>query len=713
MRTFLSLLLFFIPASIFSQVTITGKVTDQDNNPVIGANISIKGTYDGTTSATDGSYKLKTKKAGKQTLVASYIGYTDFSKEFSIEGTSLTQDIRITEKPNEMNSVIVQAGTFGASDSKKAVKLSSIDILTTATSNGDIYGALQTMPGTASVGEDGGLFVRGGEGYETKTFMDGMMVHKPFTAKMPDLPSRGRFMPAMFSGTSFSTGGYSAEYGQAMSSALILTSNGVADEPITSIGILPFGGSLNKTIKNNKSSLSVSADYYNLATYNSVVKQNIDWQKDPRSFNSSYLYRQQLNSGTLVKSYTSYSKSGCGLFRDNIDKILSKEHITLDNDDVYSNTTVFGKMNNGWNYKTGVGYTYDNENINLDEKVVGKTEHDVQLKTAFSGNISERIKLNTGGEIWLKNMDFNYKSPSDSINFNTNFSNYTPAYFAETDIYLSNKITGRLGGRIEYTSLNKKVTVAPRASIAFQTGKFSQVSFASGIFYQTPENDYLMFSKNLNNTKAIHYILNYQYIKDDNTFRIESYYKDYTNLVKYDSLNAPNPESYNNNGYGYARGIDVFYRRNKGIGNNDFWVSLTYLDTKRNYKDYPELATPSYFPNLSMAVAYKKMLIPINTLLGITLVVNNGRHFHNPNKDCFMNDQTGIYKEISMSASYITKLFKQETIVHLSVSNVFGFNNTYGYNFSSRPGADGQYKAIALKPEAKRFVLLGVFISIK
>lgn len=76
---------------------------------------------------------------------------------------------------------------------------------------GDIYGALHTLPGNSFVGEDGGIFIRGGEGNEARTFIEGLLVHKPYTSRMPDLPARGRFSPVLFSGTMFSTGGFSAE----------------------------------------------------------------------------------------------------------------------------------------------------------------------------------------------------------------------------------------------------------------------------------------------------------------------------------------------------------------------------------------------------------------------------------------------------------------------------------------------------------------------
>ena len=58
--------------------------------------------------------------------------------------------------------------------------LDPIDIVTTASANGDITGALKTLPGAQQVGESEGLFVRGGTATETKTFIDGTLVNNFF-----------------------------------------------------------------------------------------------------------------------------------------------------------------------------------------------------------------------------------------------------------------------------------------------------------------------------------------------------------------------------------------------------------------------------------------------------------------------------------------------------------------------------------------------------
>ena len=150
-------------------------------------------------------------------------------------------NLKLVESVNSLNAVTIAAGSFDASDRKKAITMRLFDIVTTPNSNGAIYGALNTMPGTQKVGEEDGLLVRGGEGYEAKTYMDGMLVQSPYTSSMPDVPSRGRFSPNLFTGKIISTGGYSAEYGQALSSALVLKTNALPEKDISSITLLSVG----------------------------------------------------------------------------------------------------------------------------------------------------------------------------------------------------------------------------------------------------------------------------------------------------------------------------------------------------------------------------------------------------------------------------------------------------------------------------------------
>ncbi|MEI2740430.1 MAG: TonB-dependent receptor [Chitinophagaceae bacterium] len=207
--------------SVSAQVIIKGMIKDNKSRPIAGVSISIKDSYDGGTSDSTGKYSFKTTEKGEQILVISSIGYKTIEQKINLSASPVVFDATLKEEISELTAVVLSAGTFEASDRKRAAAvLDPIDIVTTASANGDITGALKTLPGAQQVGESEGLYVRGGTAAETKTFIDGTLVNNFFYSSVPNIAQFGRFSPFIFKGTVFSTGGYSALYGQALSSAL-------------------------------------------------------------------------------------------------------------------------------------------------------------------------------------------------------------------------------------------------------------------------------------------------------------------------------------------------------------------------------------------------------------------------------------------------------------------------------------------------------------
>src|SRR6186997_460665 len=165
------LFLLLITSSAFAQTNISGKVLDNKNKPLPGVSITLKNTYDGTTTDSSGNYSFTTTEKGEQTIEASSSGYRSFEQKINLSGTALTINISLKELVTELKAVVISAGTFEASDQKKTTVLNPIDIVTTASANADITAALKTLPGTQQVGETEGLFVRGGTAAESKTFI--------------------------------------------------------------------------------------------------------------------------------------------------------------------------------------------------------------------------------------------------------------------------------------------------------------------------------------------------------------------------------------------------------------------------------------------------------------------------------------------------------------------------------------------------------------
>ena len=222
MKSLYFLLLILLHTSLSAQTILRGKVSDRRGQPLPGANVLLKGTYDGATTDSLGRFEFTSFEKDSATLLVSYIGYEPHEQPVALRKTPITLAIRLEEVASELNTVVITAGSFEASDEKRMTMLKPLDIVTTAGAAADITGVMQLLPGAQRVGEQAGLFVRGGSGLETKVVIDGMIVQSPFFSALPDAQQRGRFNPFLFKGTSFSTGGYSAQYGQALSSVLLL-----------------------------------------------------------------------------------------------------------------------------------------------------------------------------------------------------------------------------------------------------------------------------------------------------------------------------------------------------------------------------------------------------------------------------------------------------------------------------------------------------------
>ena len=319
--------------TVFSQNTISGKVIDEKGKPVSGANVFIEGTYDGASSVENGDFSFTTTTTGNQTLVVSFLIFETSKTQIDVAHFQ-NKTIKLRESVTSLDAVVITAGTLEAGDKARVSVLKPLDIVTTAGSAGNIIAALQTLPGTQTVGEDGRLFVRGGEANETQTFVDGIRVAQPYGATTNNLPTRGRFSPFLFSGISFSTGGYSAEYGEALSSVLLLNTQDDPDQNKTEISLMTVGLGLGNTQKWKKSSLSVNTNYINLAPYQAAIPQNVDWNSPFQSLSGETVYRYNFNNG-ILKVYAAFDSSKFDINQENINS-TDKIRVDLNNNNFYS-----------------------------------------------------------------------------------------------------------------------------------------------------------------------------------------------------------------------------------------------------------------------------------------------------------------------------------------------------------------------------------------
>ena len=700
MKSLLNVAIILLSIAGFSQTTISGKIVDEKNFPIPAANIYIDGTYDGTSSNENGNFSFTTTSKGNQILMVTFLAYETTKKTIDVTNF-FNQTIILKESVNTLDAVVITAGTYESGDKARVSVLKALDIVTTAGSNANIVSALQTLGGTQNVGESGRLFVRGGESDETQTYVDGLRVAQPYGTSANNTPARGRFSPFLFSGITFSTGGYSAEYGDALSSVLLLNTKDEADENKTELAFMTVGLGLGNTQKWSKSSLSLNSSYINLAPYQLVVPQKLDFNKPFQSAAGEAVYRYQFANG-LLKIYGAFDGQRLDLNQEDINSI-PKIHFRLNNNNFYFNSSYKGNFGNNWQIITGLSYGYSQNKIGIDVNNIQNAEHSSHLKFKLRKSFSERVKLNFGADYFVTQFGENYNTLRDAYNVNI------AAVFSEFDVFFSKKLALKVGIRASNNDFINQFSISPRVSLAYKTGKNSQFSLAYGDFAQAPKQEYLKYSNQFQNEKTSHYILNYQYNKEGQTFRAEAYFKNYDNLVKFNTPNVQYNSAFSNSGNGFAKGLDIFWRDNKNIKNLEYWVSYSYIDTKRDYRNFPESVTPSFVAKHNMSLVTKYWINDWKSQIGFTATASSGRPYNNPNELKFMNSRTRIQQDLSFNWAY---LLTTQKIIYFSMTNVLGSNNIYGYDYAKKPNGNGIYDRKAITPTANRFFFVGFFWTI-
>ncbi|GGB93098.1 TonB-dependent receptor [Dyadobacter sediminis] len=709
MKLYFTILIFFTAFAASAGTKISGIVTDQKGEAVPGSNVYIKGSYDGTSSDVNGGFSFETDLSGKQVLMVQALGFKPQETVIECNGQTLELKIKLSGSINLLTAVTITAGAMEAGDEKKSVVLKPLDIVTTSGAMGDITGALLTLPGTSTVGNDGRLFVRGGDASETSIFIDGLQVGNAYGSTASNVPTRNRFSANLFRGSFFSTGGYSAEYGQALSSALALSTVNLPLRSQGDVSIMSVGGGYTQTLTGKQNALTASANYYNLAPYQSLVKQDFDWEKSPESWDSEISLRHKWGNAAngkagFIKAYFHTEGNRMTIWQKIPGDNGRGDRIQLRNRYSYSNVSFRHSGKKDWFFYGGLAFSHNSDALKRNADPLRRTNQLAHAKIVAVKDFSPRFSLKNGLEWFVKA----YSETMTDVNRTRNYTDHQLNHFAEATYYFSNRLIMVAGVRSGHSSLAEQVWMTPRFSVAWKLDHQGQFSFAAGKFKQLPEEKIRVAQNNLQNTAATHYILNYFIVNNNRTFRAESFYKIYDHLVTYDDA-AGNYSNFSQNGSGYARGMDFFYRDRKSIKGTDFWITYSFVDSKRKYAAYETLVQPSFAPKHNGSIVVKHFASALKSQLGTSWSWNSGYPFSNPNRTGEMQQKTKMYSDLSISWSYLPR---PDIILHVACSNVLGRNNVFGYRYALQPDESGAYIGLPVGQGAKRFAFAALFITI-
>lgn len=695
-----------ISITALAQSTISGKVTDDKGKPVPGASVYLDNTLDGSTSDSVGNFKFSTTEKGNQTIVATEIGHETAGMPINVNGDVKDITIKMKGTAKQLDEFVITAGSFEASDKNKTV-LTPLDIVTTAGSQADVVRAIQTLPGTQAQGAQTGLFVRGGDASEAAVVVDGMIAQNAFLSTAPGVAARSRFGPFQFKGVAFSSGGYSARYGQALSSVLELNTNDLPDKSTINLGVNMAGvyASGSKLFKNT--SVDASAYYNNLQPFYGIAKTNVDYYDVPKGGGGSAKFTWAPNKKGLLKTGVNYSRFTSGTRVPNPGDATKVLDFGIVSQNVYSSLSYKQSLNDKWNVFTAASFSYNQDDVKWDTIPSVSKDDRTQLRAEIKNYTTTRLSILAGTEVQHFKYDRTYSV------WNSNFNETQIAGYAEADWTVAHWLGLKPGVRYEHSVLLNSDVIMPRLALGIKSGLYGQFSLAGGMFYQTVDQQYLLAGYRPQQQQAVHYIANYQYMHNDRTLRIEGYYKSYDQLVRqftaYNPNNFATPFGYvDNSGNGYATGAELFWRDKKTIKNADYWISYSFIDTRRIFKNYQDKVQPDFIASHTLNVVTKYFIEKLQTQINVTYNYATGRPYYNPTRPAseFMIDRTPDYHNLSLTANYLRSFGKWFTVIYAGIDNITNAKNIFGYRYDV---AGNQYP---VRPAIYRSVFVGINFSL-
>lgn len=585
--------------------------------------------------------------------------------------------IRLYERTTTIDEVIVTGSTFQFGQANGVKQLGALDVVLDGGSCGDIVAALQSLPGTQKVGEDGKLYVRGGSSEECQTYINGMHVLQPYSTTAPNSPSRGRFSPFLFKGISFSLGGYDAEYGQALSSVLPMetTDAPVSDKLGVSASLIDWNIGGTKATK--QGCWSMNATYMDLGMYNRLFPDRWTWRKPYRQLSFETQWKTQPTPSSVWKSYLGFDRTTLSLDTDG-------RTLHLEENNLYLNSVAKGSAKGYVTWFAGLAGGMVWQDIS-DALLHGDRYRyrtgELHLKTKASKTLTAWMKGTIGMESFFRYQWLDYRLP-DRLHDSKGY--LLPALFAMTQYKPFKGCSAEASLRTEYSSLSHRWTLLPRLLLNYNPSRRWLLSLSAGSYTQEPADTILVRSLEPSRSSlAHHYIAGLQYSFGNTLVRMEAYYKRYSHLP------LLSQGHYTTDGHGMSRGFDLFIDDRSLLPNLTTMLSYSYNDSRRRYLNDLTEQQPPYVSRHNLRLALKYGISIFN--FALTESFASGRKSE--------GRTTPYYNSLDAS---VTCLASKRVIVYASLSNLFGRQNIYGYH-GGKPITNG----------SDRFLYIGIFVSLK
>lgn len=566
---------------------VYGQVVDMDGIPMAFANVQLVGTTDGASTRQDGWFEFVTKHTDQQELLVKMIGFEPARKQlYLVAGDSTLVRVVLSQMVISLDQVVVVSDGYSTGESE-GVTLQSLDVVSTPGASADILLAIQTLPGISMVDEGAGLFVRGGDLSETLIILDQATLSHPYKFESPTGGIFGIIPPFMIQKTAFSTGGFSARYGNALSAVLDMNSQGMPQQQsyIMNLGLAAASLGLHIPLVSDKFGVRFTGNRSFTETLFRINGQHDQFSDTPGSSDLNLGLVYNYSSSGSIKVYGFLANDQLGV------------HVNLPSfDGTFEGKTSTSLYNirwidvlSDWYVQTGLSLNRYASEQQLGDLDMRPSDIAYKFRADAEHYLGERTHIRLGVEVEQVNSRFRGTFPShrESTTLTKNHLIINEAYsatrtgsYAEFLIKLTRRILLNSGVRGDYNSSSRSLVVDPRISLRYAVSKNADIRLAWGIYHQFAdpfEYNSITGNPRLRPQHSQHFILGFNYERNLSQIRIEAYYKPYYDLVlRHPELN------YSNDGEGRAKGVDVFAKYGGFLQTRvNGWVSYSYNRSER------------------------------------------------------------------------------------------------------------------------------------
>jgi hypothetical protein len=730
---------------------INGRIIDKlSQQPLQGAVIEVIQLKLKTGSDDDGYFVLTNIPSGIYSVKFSYIGYKSLIKDFISVNSGSSLNLLAELDLISTDEINVEAQRFDKPlDISNSIKnLSYEEIRRSPGGFEDIGRVIQTLPGVSFVNDGrNDLIVRGGAPSENLFLVDGAPI--PNINHFGSQGATGGPVSLIdlnfIRDINFITGGFSARYGDKLSSVLDIKlregnrKNFMGNLNLSATG---FGGILEGPLGSKQKGswlFSIRRSYldlvFNAAGFGFIPEYN--------SAQIKGVY--DLDEHNIITFNAIGNLDKVRFNNDDIKNRQDNENILKNNQYGYTNSLEWKSLLTDKSYlkinlsRSYTNFDYSARDANFVEKFKNQSnEIENVLKAEYNLLPNNNTEISLGVEGKLINFSNIIKTVRDTLytidpytgnryiipalDFNESNITYKTAAFVQLTQKLLKIVKLSFGMRYDYFDfINKKSNLSPRASATINLLSNLNLNFSYGIFYQSPSYIWLVSNpqnRDIKNIRADHYIAGIEFLPGKDTrATVEVYYKKYSdypasslrpyfiladNGGNYETSSSFGLEPLISAGVGHAQGIEFFFQKTLSekfyttVNLSLFNARYTSLDGIERASDYDNgvlfVANGGYIAGKGWELSSKFRFIggrpytPINPVDGTQIV------------SLYNSERLPDYYSLDIRADKRWNFKKWSLVTYIDVQNITGKKNITDYKWNKYTKTIDENKSLGVFP---------------